>query len=155
MRANLPVTQRNHVLPEDQSLVSVTDLKGGIIYCNAAFVAASGHDRDELPGQAHYLVRHPGINFNAVLEAIRHGSAEQQQGISQVNEAVTQMDTITQQNAAMVEELAATAGSLSSQVDSVSNAMRMFRLTRGELTLPQIDAVNPRRPNKRELLLQS
>ena len=94
-------------------------------------------------------------SVTTVLEEIRNASSEQQTGISQVNEAVTQMDSITQQNAAMVEELAATANSLSHQVQSVSNAMRMFRLKRGEVTLSQIDAVNLRRANKQDLLLEN
>lgn len=58
------------------------------------------------------------------------------------------MDSLTQQNAAMVEELAATAGSLSQQVLGVRNSMRMFRLKRGELTVSQIDAVGLRREHK-------
>lgn len=58
------------------------------------------------------------------------------------------MDGITQQNAAMVEELAAAAKSLQGQVEEVSNSMRLFRLRRGELTLSQMDAVNMRREVK-------
>jgi aerotaxis receptor len=83
-----------------------------------------------------------------VLEEISSGSKEQALGIAQINEAVTQMDTMTQQNAAMVEELAATAQSLSGQVNEVSNSMRMFRLKVGELTVSQIDAVDLRRGHK-------
>ena len=64
------------------------------------------------------------------------------------NEAVAQMDTMTQQNAAMMEELAATAQSLSSQVKEVSDSMRLFRLRPGELTVSQTDAVGLRRDHK-------
>lgn len=46
--------------------------------------------------------------------------AEQTSGISQINEAVSQMDSLTQQNTATVEELAATAKSLRGQVDAAS-----------------------------------
>ena len=42
MRLNTPVTQREYPMPEDQTLVSVTDLQGRITYCNAAFVTVSG-----------------------------------------------------------------------------------------------------------------
>lgn len=73
-------------------------------------------------------------------------------GISQINEAVTHMDSITQQNAAMVEELAAAAKSLHGQVEGVSNSMRLFRLARGEITLSQIDAVGLRRSHKQPQL---
>ena len=61
MRSNLPVTQREYLLPADQNLVSTTDLKGRILHCNASFVAASGFTRDELLGQPHKLIRHPDM----------------------------------------------------------------------------------------------
>ena len=38
MRANLPVSQQSYSFPADQTLASVTDLKGRIPYCNAAFI---------------------------------------------------------------------------------------------------------------------
>jgi aerotaxis receptor len=53
------------------------------------------------------------------LDGIRQAAQEQQQGIAQINEAVSHMDSITQQNAAMVEQLAAAAQSLNSQVEAV------------------------------------
>ena len=61
MRKNLPVTQQEHVLPEGTSLVSKTDLKGRITYCNPAFIETSGFDRHELMGAPHNLVRHPDM----------------------------------------------------------------------------------------------
>jgi aerotaxis receptor len=89
---------------------------------------------------------------STVLDEISSVSAEQTMGIGQVNEAVSQMDTITQQNAAMVEELAATAGSLLQQVQGVRNSMRLFRLKPGEATVAQTDAVDLRRENKALML---
>lgn len=83
-----------------------------------------------------------------VLQEISASSVEQSAGIAQINEAIAQIDTITQQNAAMVEELAATATSLNDQVDSVGGSMRLFRLKRGESTIAQADAVDLRRENK-------
>ena len=85
---------------------------------------------------------------STVLTQISLSASEQQLGISQVNEAVTHMDTMTQQNAAMVEQLAATAQALRGQVEGVSNSMRLFRLAQGELTLSQMDAVSLRRDNQ-------
>ncbi len=61
MRTNLPVTQNNHDFPADQTLISVTDLKGRITYCNTNFVNVSGYTRDELLGQPHNIVRHPDM----------------------------------------------------------------------------------------------
>ena len=83
-----------------------------------------------------------------VLEEISTASSEQTLGIAQINEAITQMDSLTQQNAAMVEELAATARALQGQTAEVSNSMRLFRLKAGDLTVAQLDAVGLRRAGK-------
>jgi aerotaxis receptor len=85
---------------------------------------------------------------NAVLEEISDASVQQQLGFSQINEAVAHMDSITQQNAAMVEELAAAAKSLESQVEAVDNSMRMFRLVAGDRTVAEADAVRLRHESK-------
>jgi aerotaxis receptor len=85
-----------------------------------------------------------------VLAEISSSAKEQSIGVGQINEAVTHMDTMTQQNAAMVEELAATAQSLSGQVKEINNSMRLFRLKSGELTVSQMDAVDLRRVQKLE-----
>ncbi len=61
MRQNLPVTQREFVLPEGETLVSTTDLDSRITYCNPAFVRVSGYTEEELLGQPHNLVRHPDM----------------------------------------------------------------------------------------------
>jgi len=61
MRLNEPVTQREFALPSDTTLMSTTDAKSHITYANAAFVAASGFEREELMGQPHNLVRHPDM----------------------------------------------------------------------------------------------
>jgi aerotaxis receptor len=91
-------------------------------------------------------------NVSAVLQEISTSSTEQQLGISQINEAITQMDSLTQQNAAMVEELAATARALQSQTNEVSNSMRLFRLRPGDQTVAQIDALALRRDGKNLML---
>jgi len=46
VRQNLPVTGREYLLTAEQTLVSVTDPKGRITYCNPAFVAVSGFSAD-------------------------------------------------------------------------------------------------------------
>ncbi|MDZ4100241.1 MAG: methyl-accepting chemotaxis protein [Hydrogenophaga sp.] len=65
MRTNLPVTHQEFVIPEGVTLVSTTDLQSRITYCNPAFVAVSGFDREELIGQPHNLVRHPDMPAEA------------------------------------------------------------------------------------------
>ena len=85
---------------------------------------------------------------SVVLGEISTAAVEQQTGISQVNAAVAHMDSITQQNVAMVEELAAAAQSLRDQVHGVSSSMRLFRLERGEVPLSQASAVELRRTSR-------
>ena len=76
MRRNLPVTQREYPLPAGFSLVSTTDTRGRITYCNPAFVEVSGYSRDELIGQPHNLIRHPDMPeeaFRDMWATIRAG----------------------------------------------------------------------------------
>ena len=61
MRTNLPVTGIERELRDGQSLVSKTDTKGRITYCNPCFIELSGYSREELLGKAHNLVRHPDM----------------------------------------------------------------------------------------------
>jgi methyl-accepting chemotaxis protein len=59
---------------------------------------------------------------------ISAASNEQALGVSQVGEAVTQMDQTTQQNAALVEQMAAAATSLKSQAHDLVHVVSIFRL---------------------------
>ncbi|MDD5336793.1 MAG: hypothetical protein PHS32_23915, partial [Rhodoferax sp.] len=52
----------------------------------------------------------------------------QSSGIEQVNQAITQMDQVTQQNAALVEEAAAAAASLQEQAGKLSQVISAFKL---------------------------
>ncbi len=61
MRKNYPVTKREYPFPRGGTLVSTTDLKGRITYCNPSFTEVSGYTQDELLGQAHNLIRHPDM----------------------------------------------------------------------------------------------
>jgi methyl-accepting chemotaxis protein len=63
-----------------------------------------------------------------VFAQISTAAAEQTKGISQVNDAVTQLDQVTQQNAALVEESAAASDSLRQQAAQLVDAVRVFRL---------------------------
>jgi methyl-accepting chemotaxis protein len=65
-----------------------------------------------------------------MIAAISHATAEQTAGIGQVNDAVTQLDRMTQQNAALVEESAAAADSLQQQATQLVQAVGSFRIAR-------------------------
>ncbi|RZT09730.1 methyl-accepting chemotaxis sensory transducer with TarH sensor [Duganella sp. CF402] len=62
-----------------------------------------------------------------IISEISLASREQSEGIEQVNLAIMQMDTVTQQNAALVEEAAAAAAALSEQAAALSQAVGVFR----------------------------
>ena len=61
MRINLPVSSQEFPFPKGQTLVSTTDTKGRILYCNQAFIEVSGYEKEELLGQPHNIVRHPDM----------------------------------------------------------------------------------------------
>jgi methyl-accepting chemotaxis protein len=65
---------------------------------------------------------------NDIIARISDASAEQAQGIAEVNQAVGQMDDVTQQNAALVEQAAAAAASLQEQAVQLSQAVSVFKL---------------------------
>jgi methyl-accepting chemotaxis protein len=65
---------------------------------------------------------------NDLIGAITAASAEQSSGISQVGHAVAQLDQVTQQNAALVEESAAAADSLKHQATVLADVVNVFRL---------------------------
>ena len=61
MKKNLPVTNVETLLPENEFIYSRTDLKGQITEANEAFCQVSGFTREEMIGQPHNMVRHPDM----------------------------------------------------------------------------------------------
>ncbi len=84
------------------------------------------------------LVDQAGMTMTEVVSSIRRvtdlmgeisaASTEQSQGVAQVGEAVVQMDHVTQQNAALVEEMAAAASSLKSQAADLVGTVAVFKI---------------------------
>lgn len=66
--------------------------------------------------------------LNVLVHEISSASQEQSSGVAQVGEAVTQMDHATQQNAALVEEMAAAAASLRQQAEGLVQTVAVFQL---------------------------
>ncbi len=76
-----------------------------------------------------------------IMSEIAAASAEQSSGIEQVNQAVGQMDEMTQQNAALVEEASAAAESLQDQAGKLAQAVSVFKLEgMGYSTAPGLSA---------------
>ncbi|WP_036164745.1 methyl-accepting chemotaxis protein [Massilia sp. 9096] len=84
------------------------------------------------------LVQEAGSTMSEIVESVRRvtdildeigtASGEQSAGIEQINEAITQMDGVTQQNAALVEEAAAAAESMQEQAGKLAEAVAVFKL---------------------------
>jgi methyl-accepting chemotaxis protein len=66
-----------------------------------------------------------------IMAEISAASQEQSSGIDQINKAITQMDQVTQQNAALVEEASAAARSMEDQANNLSTSVATFRLAGG------------------------
>ncbi len=67
-----------------------------------------------------------------IMKQIASASAEQSKGISQVGVAITQMDSVTQQNASLVEEVSAAAAALKRQTEELQRSVQQFRLSENE-----------------------
>ena len=88
--------------------------------------------------QGSVLVDRAGSTMTDVVSAIRRvtdivgeissASREQSQGVGQVGDAVTHLDEVTQQNASLVEEMAAAAGSLETQAQDLVGVVSVFKL---------------------------
>jgi methyl-accepting chemotaxis protein len=83
-----------------------------------------------------------------VIAEITAAAAEQSSGIGTVNGAVTQLDQMTQQNAALVEQSAAAAESLNEQAQRLSASMQVFRLTGAALAHADPGSAAPARAHK-------
>jgi methyl-accepting chemotaxis protein len=85
------------------------------------------------------LVNVAGVTMQEIMQSVQQvtdmmgeiaeASIEQSKGIGQVNQAVSQMDAVTQQNASLVEQAAAAASALDSQAGELNSAVALFKLS--------------------------
>ena len=102
------------------------------------------------------LVDQAGVTMEEVVSSIRRvtdimgeisaASNEQALGVAQVGEAVTQMDQTTQQNAALVEEMAAAASSLKGQANELVQAVAFFKIAARAGTAASMPRTSVRAP---------
>ena len=92
----------------------------GAVAAGASLVANAGTTMGKIVQSA--------VRVNEILDEISHASTKQSDGIDQVNRAVGEMDQVTQQNAALVEQAAAAAHSLKDQVDALRSAVSAFAM---------------------------
>jgi len=90
------------------------------VEAGARLVQNAGTTMDEIVGSVHRV--------GDIIGEITAASSEQSDGIGQVNQAVNQLDQMTQQNAALVEQSAAAAQSLRDQAQRLVGAVQVFKL---------------------------
>ncbi|WP_047608544.1 methyl-accepting chemotaxis protein [Rahnella aquatilis] len=73
-------------------------------------------------------------NVTDIVGEIAIASNEQSTGIEEINKAITQMDEVTQQNAALVQEASSAAYSLNEQAERLSQAISIFKVSAGSAT---------------------
>ena len=103
----------------------------------ARLVQAAGSTMEEIVGS----VRRVGD----IVGEISAAAAEQASGIGQVNTSINQLDQMTQQNAALVEESAAAAQSLRDQATRLADAVQVFRLTAVQQATPATSIAHAQR----------
>ena len=92
------------------------------------------------------LVDQAGATMNEIVESVRRvtdimgeimsAAKEQTSGIEQINEAISQMDQVTQQNAALVEEAAAASQSMQEQSATLAKTVSVFKLDARQVDAP-------------------
>ncbi|NDZ16284.1 methyl-accepting chemotaxis protein [Variovorax sp. WS11] len=109
-----------------RSAAAAKEIKGliddsvGKVDAGSALVGEAGKTMGEIVGSIRRVTD--------IVGEITAASHEQTQGIEQINQAITQMDQVTQQNAALVEEAAAAAASMQEQAGKLSQVVRTFKL---------------------------
>jgi len=88
-----------------------------------------------------------------VISEITSAGQEQTTGIQQINFAITEMDNVTQQNAALVEEAAAAAGSLQDQAKNLAQVVSIFKIDEAHRVTS--NPIKLRRPSQRDLGVHS
>ncbi|MDP3133062.1 MAG: methyl-accepting chemotaxis protein, partial [Burkholderiaceae bacterium] len=101
----------------------------------------AGNQQAQLAGGAVSAAVHNIKNVTTIISEVDNASREQAMGISQVGDAVGQMDTVTQQNAALVEETAAATKNLDHQVQGLKQQISRFQISNGTHGPNRIDSL--------------
>jgi len=110
-----------------RSATAAKEIKG-LIETSSESVAR-GSQRVEQASATMGSVLESAATSAPLMGEIATASAEQSVGIEQINQAVTHLDSVTQQNAALVEEFAASAATLHEQADDLARAVSVFKLS--------------------------
>ncbi|MEQ1720877.1 MAG: methyl-accepting chemotaxis protein [Nitrosomonas sp.] len=118
------------------------------------------HDSVEKIKNGNNLVNEAGKTMEDIVSAVQQvtvimseitaASLEQSLGIEQINQAVTQMDEVTQQNAALVEEAAASAESLEHQAKDLIGSISIFKVNQAAQNTATIQQLTTHKSNLRK-----
>jgi len=114
--------------------------------------ASLGNRRVDETGKAMDDIMDSVQRVAAIFNEIESASREQRNGIEQVNKAVTQMDHATQENAALVGEVAASSQSLQEQAQRLAEVVARFQLAaEAPEAVPEQPAAEARREPRLDL----
>ena len=102
-----------------------------LIHASVEQVSAGEREAQHAGASMEEVVRNVA-RMTSLLEEISSSTDEQTKGISEVSQAVTQIDQVTQSNASLVEEAAAAAESLNRQAARLVEAVSLFRIQRAQ-----------------------
>lgn len=74
MKTNLPITDREVPVGDDDLLIYTTEPSGVIKHCNPGFVRISGFDEPDLLGKGHNIVRHPAMPPGRGIKSVRYAA---------------------------------------------------------------------------------
>ncbi len=109
-----------------RSAAAAKEIRG--LIGDSADQVRNGSVRVEQAGQTMREIVTASRQVTTILGEIAVASAQQGSGIEQVNQAVMQMDAVTQQNAALVEQAAAASSALAEQATQLQGAVGEFKL---------------------------
>jgi methyl-accepting chemotaxis protein len=95
---------------------------------------ATGEQQAQLAGESVQGIVGRVQRVNELMNQVSAATAEENAGFSQITEAIMQLDQVTQQNSALVEESAAAADSLRHQAKRLTEVVRMFRIERNQIS---------------------
>jgi methyl-accepting chemotaxis protein len=122
------LAQRSSVAAKE--IKALIEISGSRVQTGTELVARAGQTMGNVGTAIHRVTD--------IMGEIASASAEQSRGIEQVNQAISQMDEVTQQNAALVEEAAAAAGSLLDQSRRMRAAVAVFRTAQTDVVAPGV-----------------
>lgn len=108
------------------------------VTAGSALVDQAGHTMDEIVASVRRV--------SDIMAEITAASQEQSSGIQEIGSAINQMDEMTQQNAALVEEAAAAAESLEEQADLLTKALDVFKLNNLQTSHMSVNRAPASRP---------